>query len=424
MSHAPSQPRPRAAVLDDDPTGTQAVAGVPVLFDWSSADAVRAAVGEARSVHFLTNSRAYPPARAYEIVRGAAQAAANALPDARVVLRGDSTLRAHLREEYEAVRDAVFPDGAPVLLLVPALPAAGRVTVGGVHYVIRGGARVPLHETEYARDATFAYRDARLLQWADDRSGGLFDRDRGRECAPDGVADALLSLVGPAVCVPDAESIADLEAIAAGLDEAEGLGAEVIVRCAPTFAGVLGGSLSHGLVEPPPAPTGVVLVCGSHVPTTTRQLRALVDAYAQSLVEVDVHVLAGDTAEREIERARREAGSRLRTHRLAIVATGRERADLSLEQGERVAVNLARVLQGLEPVPEVVAAKGGITSAVTVREGLGARSADVIGPIAEGVALWRAHVDGGRDLSYVVFPGNVGGDELLVQVVDRILAAT
>src|SRR5206468_11139000 len=95
--------------------------------------------------------------------------------------RGDSTLQAHLLEEYLAVRDVAFPGRTPPLLLVPALPYAGRITVGGVHLLERDGRRIPLHETEFAADPSFAYDDARLLQWAEDRSGGLFARAAGRE---------------------------------------------------------------------------------------------------------------------------------------------------------------------------------------------------------------------------------------------------
>jgi uncharacterized protein YgbK (DUF1537 family) len=62
-------------------------------------------------------------------------------------------------------------------------------------------------------------------------------------------------------------------------------------------------------------------------------------------------------------------------------------------------------------------AKGGITSAVTARNGLGARSARVIGPILPGVVLWR--LPDGTD--YLVVPGNVGGPDLLVEVVAAIL---
>ena len=139
------------------------------------------------------------------------------------MLRGDSTLRGHVLEEYLGVRDVVAPSGWPVLLLVPALPSAGRITVGGVHLFDRDGRRTPLHETEYARDGVFAYASARLLEWADERSGGLFRAGAGRELhldvlrsrGPAAVTEALLALAAtgdPVVFAPDAETVDDLDA--------------------------------------------------------------------------------------------------------------------------------------------------------------------------------------------------------------------
>lgn len=81
------------------------------------------------------------------LVSDAARVAREAAADARVVLRGDSTLRGHLLEEYLVVRSVVAPGRWPVLLLVPALPAAGRITIDGVHLFVRAGVPTPLHET-------------------------------------------------------------------------------------------------------------------------------------------------------------------------------------------------------------------------------------------------------------------------------------
>ena len=154
-------------VLDDDPTGTQAVADVPVVLDWTSAGAWDGVLADDRAVHVLTNSRAHDAPEAAQLVGSAAAAARERFPDARFVLRGDSTLRAHLWEEYNALRCTVAPDDHAVpLLLVPALPAAGRVTIGGIHLLERDGERVPLDRTEYARDAGFAYSSAVLSHWA------------------------------------------------------------------------------------------------------------------------------------------------------------------------------------------------------------------------------------------------------------------
>jgi uncharacterized protein YgbK (DUF1537 family) len=421
-------------VLDDDPTGTQAVANVPVLLAWDDALVRETAEAGASAIHLLTNSRASPPEEARRIVRDAASAAVSALDRPRVALRGDSTLRAHLVEEYLAVCEVVYGGRRPPLLLVPALPPAGRVTVGGVHYLERDGVRTPLHETEYAADPGFAYRDARLVQWADDRSGGLFARADGREVhrerlrndGPAAVAHELLELAElgrPAVCAPDAETLDDLAAIAEGLRLAESEGAEIALRSAPTFVGVLAGNLARGHVPPPPAGDGLLVVCGSYVPSSTRQLAVLAEARLGGLVEVDVLALLADP-ETEVARAAREASAILQRSRLAIVATPRERPEgaRTFEAGRRIALGLAAVAARVDPAPGVVLTKGGITSAVTARFGLGARRGTVIGPLVDGVALWRLEAERGP-IHYVVFPGNVGDERTLLEVVGAILGA-
>ena len=44
-------------VLDDDPTGTQSVAGLPVLTRWEAADLDWALAQDAAAVYVLTNTR-------------------------------------------------------------------------------------------------------------------------------------------------------------------------------------------------------------------------------------------------------------------------------------------------------------------------------------------------------------------------------
>jgi uncharacterized protein YgbK (DUF1537 family) len=68
----------------------------------------------------------------------------------------------------------------------------------------------------------------------------------------------------------------------------------------------------------------------------------------------------------------------------------------------------------------VVIAKGGITSQVAFQQGLGVSEAMVAGPVATGVAEWRAEVDG-RRVAYLVFPGNVGDEGHLTALVRAVL---
>ncbi len=423
---------PPVVVLDDDPTGVQTLAGVRVLLGWD-ATRIRAALVGRRAVHLVTNTRALPADRVQPLVEGAACASREAVSTARIVLRGDSTLRGHLLEEYLGVRSVIAPVGWPVLLLVPALPSAGRVTVGGVHLFEREGVRTPLHETEYARDGLFAYRSARLLDWAEERSAGLFAVAAGRELSLDGVRDGgsaavaaavseLASRGVPAVLAPDAETVDDLEAIAAGYRTAAAAGVAIIVRCAPTFAGVLAGTTATAPAALPEAGGGVLVVCGSYVPQTTRQLGRLLAMWPQSLVEADVLTLAGAAPDDEIARLAGAVSARLCRDPVAVLATPRQRPEgtTSLEAGERIAFNLARVIAALERRPSVLVAKGGITSFVTLRAGVGADEADVLGPVVPGVSRWAARWPDGSPLDYLVVPGNVGDDALLERLVDSI----
>jgi uncharacterized protein YgbK (DUF1537 family) len=227
----------------------------------------------------------------------------------------------------------------------------------------------------------------------------------------------------PAALVPDAERLEDLELIAAGLRDAVTAGALVVVRCAPALAGVLGRATASGHVPPPSRGGGVLVVCGSYVPTTTRQLAALVAAQRIDPVEADVEALAATGADAEVARLARASSESIAGRGLALLATPRTRpaGTDNLVAGERIASGLARVLQHLDPRPSVVIVKGGITSAVTLHEGVGATEADVVGPILPGVSLWAATWRDGTPVDYVVVPGNVGDERLLAELVQQVM---
>jgi uncharacterized protein YgbK (DUF1537 family) len=224
---------------------------------------------------------------------------------------------------------------------------------------------------------------------------------------------------GAAVCAPDAETSADLGAIADGLRAAQVAGLPVIVRSAPTFAGVLGSTLAATLL-PMPRARSLLVVCGSYVPQTTRQLTRLLAARPGALIELALSRLLGGQRDAELARAAQAARESLGRERVAVVATPRTRS-LAADDPEAaglISASLARLTQLLAAESELILFKGGITSAVGIRDGLAAQVATVEGPVAPGVALWRLE-DGRRCF---VFPGNVGGDETLAGMVAEVLA--
>jgi uncharacterized protein YgbK (DUF1537 family) len=423
-------------VLDDDPTGAQAQAGVPVALEWSTELLGELAVRRPAAIHILTNARALAASEAESVTREAASHAAEAFPGAPVVLRGDSTLRAHLLPEYLGLRDALYDARTPVLMLVPALPAAGRITRGGVHHLRSAEELIPLDRTEYARDGEFAYASARLLDWAEERSQGFFAAAAGRELlleqlrggGPGELAGALADLGArgvPAVLAVDSVTDEDLALVADGLREAMQDGTEVIVRSAPAFVGVLSGAAADGYQPLPAGASALLVLCGSHVPTSTRQLARLVDARPESVVWVSAERLAGADGKDEVSAAAVAAGARLDEGGLAVVATSRAVLDSAdrVQAGAAIASGLAAILARVRERADIVVSKGGITSAVNIREGLESGLAEVLGPVMDGVSLWSVDTPEREALPFVVFPGNVGGDSDLLDLVQAIGAA-
>ena len=416
-------------VLDDDPTGTQLVCDVPVLLNAFDEDARRQAfLSHPNAVHVVTNSRAYQPKDVTQLITDTLRALQDVADGLPVILRGDSTLRAHLFEEYVAVCD-VLHDGRRVpLTLAPALPSAGRTTVDTVHRLTRDGTTVPLHATEYATDGVFTYTDAHLLRYAAQRTNGFFAAENGatlslaelRDGGPDAVVAALTRLDDashPGVFAPDAETEHDLALIATGVAKAREAGVHTVVRAAPAYAAIAAGTRADTLVPLRPA-NGLIVVVGSYVPTTTRQLTHLKDHVDVDLIVADVEALASANPDTEIRRLAHAIDVALDTRNLAVVATPRERpkSTVNLEAGEQIARHYASVLTRVTRPYDTVIAKGGITSTMTAEVGLNAAFAHVVGPVLTGVANWQIATPRG-DVNYLVMPGNVGDDTYLTRLV-------
>lgn len=416
-------------VFDDDPTGTQLVADVPVLLDVTDMAArQRAFAGTPKAVHVVTNTRALPPADVYPAMMATFKQLRDVAANSPVILRGDSTLRAHLREEYEAVCDALYGARRVPLVLVPALPSAGRTTVNTVHMLHRDGTKTPLHNTEYATDGVFTYSTSHLLRYAAERSGGLFDPADGRgytrqalhAAGPDGVADVLAQMAETSrACVfaPDIDTEDDLAIVADGVACARQRQIDTVVRAAPAYAAVAAGTRATALVTALPA-TGLIVMVGSYVPTTTRQLAAFTRATGITPVEADVIALSGANADTEMIRLAAAVDRQLAATRVAVVATPRVRPTdtANLLSGRAIATNLASVMARVSEPFDTVIAKGGITSTVMADVGLGARDARVVGPVLTGVALWQVERPVGTAVSYLVVPGNVGNDQILTDL--------
>jgi uncharacterized protein YgbK (DUF1537 family) len=383
-----------------------------------SAPAALRAIHGRRAAYVVTNTRILRPAAAAAATRQAADAVLAEAPSAHLVLRGDSTLRAHFSEEHDAVRLAQGWRHVPAVL-VPALPAAGRVTRQGVHYLLVDGDAVPVSETEFAHDPHLGYGSSHLLEWAESRSGGRLRAVDGTVVPLDAVrgthgADAVASAIQTArsAVAIDAETDGDIQAIARGIELAWANRVQFVLRCSPALGAALAGATAQSTAHLPPA-SRILILCGSFVERTTRQLARLLDEHPGVLLEIDGTAADADAGS-EGRRLAHEARKLLDERSIAVVATPRlgRAGHGGRLAGARFTETLATVARELRADVDRLVLKGGATSAAVVADGLGADVAEGVGPVGHGAALWLV---GG--LPTIVAPGNVGDDDALLQLV-------
>ena len=172
---------------------------------------------------------------------------------------------------------------------------------------------------------------------------------------------------------------------------------------------------------------GGLFVVGSYVPKTTAQVEALLAQPHIAPVEVEVASLLNGTARDAMIRAAQQAIDRALAAGQDVVlytsrglVTGPDAAS-SLAIGQQVSSALVAIVAGLTVTPRFLVAKGGITSSDVATAALGVRRAMVMGQILPGVPVWRTGAESRLPgMAYVVFPGNVGGDDALVTVHEKL----
>lgn len=447
-----SSSHPIYVVLDDDPTGTQSVAALPVLTSWEIHDFDWAFSTKAPAVYVMTNSRSLDPDAAERVNREVVTAALTSARQAGVtvafVSRSDSTLRGHYPLEPDVISDVLKSETGQEIdgvVIVPAFGDAGRITVGGIHYA--GNAAegyLPVGQTEFAKDATFGYHSSSLSQWVEEKTAGRYKAqdvltihlDQLRSNPQEALA-VLNSAGGRVPIVVDIVEEEDLRQLSLLLIEAEAQGKRFVYRVGPPFVRARVGQDVHSPLTPQEihasrgereVKAGGLIVVGSHVGLTTRQLDALRERRAPVELEIDVaKVVDPDVRSAHLAELIEEAVSQIevgnvvvRTSRKLVTGSSPEE---SLAISRNISSAVVEVVQGIiaRTSPRFVIAKGGITSSDVASLGLGIRHAIVVGPMLPGiVSLWSGQDGPARGIPYIVFAGNVGSDESLADVVDKL----
>ena len=108
------------------------------------------------------------------------------------------------------------------------------------------------------------------------------------------------------------------------------------------------------------------------------------------------------------------------TRQLITADTGNKEDEL------RLSIKISDAVQSLvgklHITPAFVVAKGGITSSDVGTKALAVTKANVLGQIEPGIPVWQTG-DNSRfpKIPYVIFPGNVGGEDTLKDAVGKLM---
>lgn len=442
----------KVIVLDDDPTGTQTVHGVPVYTDWSQESVLECFRDSSPVSYILTNSRSFTAAQTESVHRDIARRIAKAAAETKrkyvLVSRGDSTLRGHwpletqvLAETLSDVEGVSF-DGEVIL---PAFMEGRRFTFGDVHYVQDSDQLIPAGQSEFARDVTFGYRSSTLTDWCEEKSGGLHPAAQCISIALEDIralniekiATQLIGAKSFAKIIVNAVCYQDLKVFFGAYAKALRAEKQFLFRSAASWVKVLGGIsdrplLSHEELVSDETLGGIVLI-GSYVQKTTRQLEMLQNSdlplrymeFHAGLVQ-EKECLAG-----EVDRIVSGVETWIRQGISVVIYTSRTLLDgegmskeTQLQNSVAISEAVTSIVGRLQVRPSFILAKGGITSSDVGVKGLRIKRAQVMGQVGYGIPVWMTGAESKfPHMPYVIFPGNVGEETTLREVAEILMGS-
>lgn len=435
--------QPKIIVLDDDPTGSQTVHSCLLLMKWD-VETIKIGLQDTIPILFiLTNTRAIAPNQARQITEEVCQNLKQALLETGienylVVSRSDSTLRGHYPVETDAIAAELGEFDAH--FLTPAFFEGGRVTKDSTHYLLTEGSLTPVHETEFARDSVFAYSHSYLPEYVAEKTDQqILAQDVVKLSLEDlrgeNLLEQLLQLQNNQCVVVDGEVQADFDLFSQAILAASSQGKKFLFRSAASLLTSLAQLGSQPIVAnemaayKPTNKSGVIVV-GSHVNKTTRQLTQLLQEPELEGVEIDVVRLRDfpDQRDEMLFEALTKVSLAWQQSKTPAIFTSRKELDFSsiqqrLDFGVRVSSLLMDIVKGLPSEIAFLISKGGITSNDVLSDGLNLSKARLLGQILPGVSVVRTAAEHPQfpNLPVVLFPGNVGSDQDLVTAWQRLV---
>ncbi|UUX33537.1 four-carbon acid sugar kinase family protein [Fundicoccus culcitae] len=426
-------------VLDDDPTGSQTLSDVPIYTAWDENTLRKAFKETSPMFYILTNSRALSKKETIkvhsDIMHNLTIIGKSLSSKFLIVSRSDSTLRGHYPIETQIISEFIPDlDGE---IICPAFIESGRVTIDNVHYIMENNILLPVNKTEFAKDNTFGYENANLIDYIkekherEDISIESISLDNLRSFNESEIMNILINISNFGKIIVNAENYLDLKIFVLFLFKAINKGKKFVVRSAASIVKLLGIQFSDNIInditQDSKNKNGAMYIIGSHTNLTTRQfsrLKKIKDIYC---IELDVKkFLSKKEKKGYIEQISKLIDKHIFNNTTVVIYTQREvivgnNKEESLLISIEISDSIQQIVQKLSVKPRYILTKGGITSSDIAVKALGVKKAMVMGQIIKGVSVWQLGSESKfRKIPFIVFPGNVGNEWSLVEIYNKL----
>lgn len=437
-------------VLDDDPTGIQTVNNVSVYTSCNE-NSIREGFLEENTMFFLlTNSRGLTSVDSRklhdDIAKNISKIAKELNKDFIIISRSDSILRGHypletirLKEILEETSDKKF-DGE---IFCPFFKEGGRFTIDNIHYVASEKELIPAADTEFAKDPTFGYKSSHLGEWIEEKTRGEYKKENIvyislkelRNFEIDKITEKLMNIENFNKVVVNAVDYMDIKVFIIAFINAINNGKNFIIRSAAAIPKILGNISDIDLLNKKDLVSennenGGIIVVGSYTNKTTKQLLELKNLSKVKFIEFNSDlVLDKEKFKDEINNVVKICDKEIENGITLAIYTKREPLNLKdkskdeiLKISVEISDGLTSVVKLLSVKPSFIIAKGGITSSDVGTKALNVNKAKVLGQVADGIPVWQTDENSKfPKMSYIIFPGNVGDNNTLKNIVEKLI---
>lgn len=433
----------KIVILDDDPTGIQTVHGCLLATNWEYKTLAKVMKHKENFFYILTNSRAKIEQDAEaintEIINRVIDLNKRFNYKLIFLSRSDSTLRGHFPIEPLTIKKEIeknnlnsdFP-----IIFAPSFFEAGRYTMDNVHYLLDKGKMIPVADTEFANDSVFKYKNSNLINYIIEKSNNTTNQSEIGILSIDAIRNLDLELLQREIenlkekkyIIINSLDYYDLKKISLViLKIIADNNLTITIRSSSSFPKAISGIKDKKFLQKKDLiktnNPGIIIV-GSYVNKTTAQLNKLLNLDNIIKIELDANKILYNS--KELLNQTLNFLMDFNNNFTFVLFTSRSEIRVEdktrrLSIGKKISYFLVEIVKNLPFIPSFIIAKGGITSNDILTKGLKVQTAVVKGQIISGVPVLITDKDCRYpNLPYIIFPGNVGDENSLVDVYSKL----